>query len=151
MSQYDARRSLEDIDRYGDSTRDAYVRHSYSAPYVVSSAVALLLVYSALELPSPWRMVLTLAGLAICAAAVVMLCRRAPVRRRPSAAELGLYVAVGIVLIVVYGAARIGAYLLGLPVPGIIAAAVLAAASVVVMLLTRPLHRSILRQEGRRG
>lgn len=142
MSQYDAHQSLEDIDRYGDSTRDAYVRHSYSTPSIVSSAVALLLVYSALDLPSPWKMILTIAGLAVCVGSV---------RRRPSAAEMGLYLGAGIALIVVYGAARTGAYLLGLPVPGIIAAGVLAAVSVVVSLASRPLHRSILRHEGRRG
>lgn len=151
MSQYDAHQSLEDIDRYGDSTRDAYVRHSYSTPSIVSSAVALLLVYSALDLPSPWKMILTIAGLAVCVGSVATLCLRAPVRRRPSAAEMGLYLGAGIALIVVYGAARTGAYLLGLPVPGIIAAGVLAAVSVVVSLASRPLHRSILRHEGRRG
>lgn len=151
MSQYDARRSLDDIRQYGDSAREAYVRHTFATPYAVVSALMLFLIYAAIDLESPWRMILTLTGFALGLGSIAVGHRRAPVRRRPSLAELAFCVAWGIGLIMVYGAARIAADLLGLPVPGVIAAGVLAVASIVMMVASRPLYRSLLRREaGRR-
>lgn len=151
MTEYDPRRSLEDIDRYGASSRDAYVRHNTAMPYMVPIAVMLLLVYGAMDLPSPWGALITVAGLVLGIGVATLAHVRAPVRRRPSVAEFGLYLAWGILLVLIYGAVRTGAYGLGLPVPGVIAAGVMAVVSVVSMVVMRPLILSLLRREARRG
>jgi len=151
MTEYDPRRSLEDIDRYGNSSRDAYVQQNTALPYMVPVAVMLLLVYGSLDLPSPWNVIITVAGLVLGLGAATLAHVRAPVRRRPSPAELGLYLGWGVLLIVVYGAVRVGAYGLDLPVPGMIAAVIMAVVSVVSIVAMRPLIRSLMRREARRG
>ncbi|HEY3685125.1 MAG TPA: hypothetical protein VGL93_18995 [Streptosporangiaceae bacterium] len=151
MTEYDPRRSLDDIRRYGDSTRDAYVRHAFATPYALVTAVMLFIVYAAVDLPSPWRMIVVALGLAVGVGAVAVGQARAPVRRRPSGAEIVFCVIWGVALVVVYGAARILAYAFGLPVPGIVAAGVLAVASGVAVVATRPLYRAMLRNESRHG
>jgi hypothetical protein len=149
MSEYDPRRSLDDIRRYGDSARDAYVRHAFATPYALVTGVMLFMVYAAVDLPSPWRTIVGVVGVLIGAVALAIGQKRAPVRRRPSGAEIAFCAVWGVGLVVVYGAARILAYTLGLPVPGVVAAGVLAVVSAVAVVATRPLYRAMLRNESR--
>lgn len=151
MAEYDPQRSLDDIRRYGDQARDAYVRHAFATPYALVMAVMLFVVYAAGDLPAPWRTIVTAGGILLGGGAIVIGQRRAPVRRRPSGAEIAFCVVWGVALIVFYGAVRILAYAIGLPAPGMVAAGVLAVACFVVTLATRPLYRALLRNESRHG
>jgi hypothetical protein len=53
MTPDDAQTSLDDIRRLQDRTRDEYVRHGFSRPYMLASALALFIAFASFDLPAP--------------------------------------------------------------------------------------------------
>ncbi|WP_030802259.1 hypothetical protein [Streptomyces sp. NRRL S-337] len=146
MTSYDARTALDAIHHHQEQTRDAYVRHGSSLPYMLLTALAVFGFSVAVDLPNPWRTLTLLAAGGLMAVMLFVHQRRAPVRRKPSGAEWALSLWVGGVVTVILVAAVIGARLLKLPNPGLIAGAVAAIATLVAGYATRPIMKAITRR-----
>ncbi|GGU70776.1 hypothetical protein GCM10010211_40590 [Streptomyces albospinus] len=148
MTSYDARTALDAIHHHQEQTRDAYVRHGAKLPYLLVTALAVFGFSAAFDLPNPWRTLTLLAGGGLMTGMLFVHQRRAPVRRKPSSAEWALSLWVGGVVTVILVAAVIGARLLGLPEPSMVAGAVAAVATVVAGYATRPTIKAITRRDG---
>jgi hypothetical protein len=146
MTSYDARTALDAIHHHQEQTRDAYVRHGSSLPYMLTTALAVFGCSAAIDLPNPWRTLTLLAASGLMAGMLFVHQRRAPVRRKPSGAEWAFSLWVGGVVIVVLVAAVIGARLLKLPNPSVLAGAVAALATLVAGYATRPILKAITRR-----
>ncbi|MFF2813358.1 hypothetical protein ACFVT2_40595 [Streptomyces sp. NPDC058000] len=150
MTSYDARAALDAIHHHQEQTRDAYVRHGSKLPYMLFTALVVFGYSAAFELPNPWRTLILLAGSALMTGMLFVHQRRAPVRRKPSGAEWAFSLWLGGFVTVVLVAAVIGARLLGLPEPGMVAGAVGAVATLVAGYATRPIVKAITRRDGHR-
>ncbi|MGE7437179.1 hypothetical protein [Kitasatospora sp. NPDC001175] len=148
MTSYDARTALDAIHHHQEQTRDAYVRHGSSLPYMLVTALSVFGFSAAADLQNPWRAPTLLAAGGLMAGTLFVHQRRAPVRRKPSGAEWAFSLWLGGVVIVILVAAVIGARLLKLPEPGVIAGAVAAVATLVAGYATRPIVKAITRQDG---
>ncbi|MFH9229351.1 hypothetical protein [Streptomyces lydicus] len=146
MTSYDAQTALDAIHHHQEQTRDAYVRHSSSLPYILVTALAVFSFSASVDLPNPWRTLTLLTVGGLMAGMLFVHQRRAPVRRKPSGAEWAFSLWVGGVVTVVLVAALIGARLLELPNPGVIAGAVAAMATLVATYATRPIMKAITRR-----
>lgn len=146
MTSYDAQTALDAIHHHQEQTRDAYVRHSSSLPSILVTALAVFSFSASVDLPNPWRTLTLLAAGGLMAGMLFVHQRRAPVRRKPSGAEWAFSLWVGGVVTVVLVAAVIGARLLELPSPGMIAGAVAAMATLVAGYATRPIMKAITRR-----
>ncbi|MFD8544733.1 hypothetical protein [Streptomyces sp. NPDC059649] len=146
MTSYDARTALDAIHHHQEQTRDAYVRHGSSLPYLLVTALAVFSFSAAVDLPNPWRTLTLLAAGGLMAGMLFVHQRRAPVRRKPSGAEWAFSLWLGGVVTVILVAAVIGARLLKLPNPGMIAGAVAAVATLVAGYATRPIMKAITRR-----
>ncbi|MER6305423.1 hypothetical protein [Streptomyces sp. NPDC001657] len=149
MTSYDARTALDAIHHHQEQTRDAYVRHGSSLPYLLVTALAVFSFSAAVDLPNPWRTLTLLAAGGLMAGMLFVHQRRAPVRRKPSGAEWAFSLWVGGVVTVILVAAVIGARLLKLPDPGLIAGAVAAVATLVAGYATRPIMKAVTRRDSR--
>ncbi|WP_405743264.1 hypothetical protein OG422_14770 [Streptomyces sp. NBC_01525] len=148
MTSYDARTALDAIHHHQEQTRDAYVRHGSSLPYMLVTALAVFGFNAAFDLPNPWRTLILLAAGGLMAGMLFVHHRRAPVRRKPSGAEWAFSLWLAGAVIVILVAAGIGARLLKLPEPGMIAGAVAAVATLVAGYATRPIIKAITRRDG---
>ncbi|MFB7633394.1 hypothetical protein ACFC0M_20985 [Streptomyces sp. NPDC056149] len=149
MASYDARTALDAIHHHQEQTRDAYVRHGSSFPYLFVSALAVFGFSAAYDLPNPWRTLTLLAAGGLMAGMLFAHQRRAPVRRKPSGAEWVFSLWLGGVAIVILVAAMIGARLLGFSTPGVVAGAVVAVATLAAGYATRPVIKAITRRDDR--
>ena len=142
MTPYDAQSSLDDIHRLQDRTRDAYVRHGFSRPYALASALVLFIAFASFDLPAPWDTIAATSGVGLSLGLLVVHQHRAPVRRKPTGPELLFCAGVAACLVVAYVAFSIAAVVahlkFGLPAPHAVAAAALA---LTTLLCTNPARR----------
>ncbi|QHC23918.1 hypothetical protein [Streptomyces sp. GS7] len=148
MTSYDARTALDAIHHHQEQTRDAYVRHGSKLPYTLVTALTVFGFSAAFDLPNPWRTVTLLTASGLMTGTLLVQQRRAPVRRKPSGAEWAFSLWVAGFVIVILVAAGIGARLLGLPEPGMVAGAVAAVATLVAGYATRPIVKALTRRDG---
>ena len=147
MTPHDPQTSVEEIRRLQDRTRDEYVRHGFSRPYLLVTALAVFIMFASSDLPSPyWDNAVAALGLALTVGGLLVHQRRASVRRRPTALELLFSVGVGGVLVVVVSVSLGVAHTLGLPAPNTFAAAVIALTVLGGANLTRPVYTAIVRR-----
>ena len=147
MTSHDPQTSLEEIHRLQDRTRDEYVRHGFSRPYLLVSALAVFLMFASHDLPNPyWNSAAAALGVALVVGGLVVHQRRAAVRRRPTALELLFSVTLGAVLLLIWAVFLGAAQTLGLPAPNTIAAAVIALVILGGASLIRPAFTAIVRR-----
>ncbi|MFA7763040.1 hypothetical protein ACGFNX_39465 [Streptomyces sp. NPDC048723] len=149
MSPYDAQTALNAIHHRQEQTLDAYMRHSYSRPYLIVSALGLFAVCSSFDLPSPWNTAAVLAGNGLALGGLFVHQRRAPVRRKIAGPEVLFYAGLGVLLLALFWTAVIVAYFLGLPARHTLAAAVTALVAVVAGYALRPFVETVTRRNGR--
>ena len=139
----DAQSSLDGIRRMREHSAREYVRHLFSWPYTLATAVGVFLAFASYDLSGTWGGVVFWVGLLTTAAVPAVLRRRAPVHRRPGGAEVMWSVAIGLAMIVLYVVVQILAVLatlrLGMPAPHTVAAAAMA----VFVLATAGLSRRV--------
>jgi hypothetical protein len=147
MTPHDPQTSVEEIRRLQDRTRDEYVRHGFSRPYLLVTALAVFIVFASSDLPTPyWNNAAAAFGMALTVGSLLVHQRRASVRRRPTALELLFSVGAGVVLLLV-GSVCLGvAHTLDLPAPNTLAAAAIALAVLGGANLTRPVYTAIVRR-----
>ncbi|MCX5174782.1 hypothetical protein [Streptomyces virginiae] len=124
------------------------MRHANSRPYLIVSALGLIAVCSSVDLPSPWNTAAVLAGNALVLGGLFVHQRKAPVRRKTAGSEMLFHAALGILLLVVFWTAAIGACFLGLPVRHTLAAAVTTLTAVAASYALRPAVGGIVRRNG---
>ncbi|AJC60570.1 hypothetical protein [Streptomyces sp. 769] len=147
MTSYDARTALDAIHHHQEQTRDAYVRHGSSLPYRLVTALAVFGFGAAVDLPNPWRTLTLLAAGGLMAGMLYVHQRRAPVHRKPSRAQWAFSLWLGGVVTLILVAAVVGARLLELPEPSVIAGAVAAVATLVAGHAARPIVKAITRRD----
>jgi hypothetical protein len=147
MNPYDAQSSLDDIRRLQDKTRDEYVRQGFALPYVVASAMGLLIWLASIDLERPWNIVANVVGLVLFVGAGIVHPHRATVRRKPGVPDTVLFTGWMFGLMMAFGLFRIvGWTLLDLPAQGFASQATFAAAAVAVTYVaTTPLMRRAIR------
>lgn len=150
MTPYDAQTSLDDIRRLQDRTRDEYVRHGFSRPYMLASALVLFVAFASFDLPAPWDTRAVTSGVGLSLVLLVVHQQRAPVRRRPTGPELLFYAGMSAALIVAYVAfsiaAAVAALKFGLPASHTVAAAALALTTLASVKPARRVFASIARR-----
>ncbi|MFF5809298.1 hypothetical protein [Streptomyces sp. NPDC012746] len=124
------------------------MRHAYSRPYLIISALGLFAVCSSFDLPSPWNTVAVLAGNGLALGGLFVHQRRAPVRRKTVGSEALFYAAMGVLLLALFWTVAIVAYFLSLPARHTLAAAVTALAAVVASYALRPVVETLIRRNG---
>ncbi|MFF5701013.1 hypothetical protein ACFY7H_00620 [Streptomyces sp. NPDC012794] len=149
MTAHDAQAALDAIHHRRQQTFDAYLRHAYSRPYLIASALGLFAVCSSFDLPSPWNTAAVLAGNALTLGGLFAHQRRAPVRRGSSGPEALTYAVFGVLLLVFFWAVAIAAYFTGLPARHTFAAAVTALTAVGASYALRPALEAMIRGNGR--
>ncbi|MFE1555473.1 hypothetical protein ACFW6V_10815 [Streptomyces sp. NPDC058734] len=150
MTPYDAQTALNAIRHRQEQTFNEYMRHAYSRPYLLVSALGLFAVFSSFDLPNPWNIAAVLAGNGLAVAGQFVHQRRAPVRRKPVGSEVLFYGVLVVLILVVFWTVAIAAYFLGLPARHTIAAAVTALAVVVSSYALRPFVENLVRRNGHR-
>lgn len=150
MTPNDAQASLDDIHRLQGETLDEYVRHSFSRRYVRVSALAMFIVFASLDLRSPWNTAAYVLALGLFVGVGIVQWRRAPVRRRQGGKELAFLLGVsgGLVVVVSVFSLITGVmnHMFGLPAPHAVAGVVVALLFIVIIELTRPVYRAIVRR-----
>jgi len=143
MDPQDAQSSLDTIHRLQDRTRQEIVRGLFPLPYVLISALGLFAGFAAADLPDPWSTAGTVFGFTLWAGVGIVYGHFASVRRKATAREAGIYLAMMVALLAVFGASRITAHFwLGLPSEGVVSQSVVAAAvTVAAYLAITPLVR----------
>ncbi|MEU2450729.1 hypothetical protein ABZ605_11775 [Streptomyces sp. NPDC012765] len=148
MTAYDAQSALDAIHHRREQTLDAYMSHANSRPYLIASALGLFAVCSAFDLPNPWNTAAVVAGNALALGGLFIHQRKAPVRRKAAGPETLFHVALGVLLLVVFWTAAIGAHFLGLPARHTLAAAVTALTAVAASYALRPVVKDFVRSNG---
>ncbi|EFL19663.1 hypothetical protein [Streptomyces sp. C] len=148
MTPYDAQTALDAIRHRQEQTFNAYVRHAYSRPYLIVSALGLFAVCSSFDLPNPWSTAAVLAGNGLALGGLFVHQRRAPVRRKAVGSEVLFYGVTGVALLVLFWAVAVAAYFLSLPARHTLAAAVTALAAVVASYALRPVVENVIRRNG---
>jgi len=147
MTPHDLQTSAEEIRRLQDRTRDEYLRHGFSRPYLLVSALAVFMMFASHDLPGPyWDSAAGALGAALLVGGLVVHQRRASVRRRPTALELLFSAAIGAVLLLICAVFLGAARTLDLPAPNTVAAAAIALAILLGANLTRPVFTAIVRR-----
>jgi phosphatidylserine synthase len=146
MTSPDPQTSIDQIRRLQDRTRDEYVRHGFSRPYLLVLALAIFVMFASHDLSGPWDSVVGLLGAALLVAGLLVHQRRASVRRRPTALEALFSLVVGGVLLLICAVFLGAAHSLDLPAPNTIAATAIALAIVCGAQLTRPVFTAIVRR-----
>lgn len=157
MNSQDAQSSLDTIRRLQGRTREEIVRQMFPLPCVVISALGLFAGLGSTDLPRPWPTVGSLLGFGLYAGIGIVYAHWASVRRKPTGQEVGVYLALTAVLLLVFGISRIAAFfLLGVPAHGLlsqgaVAGAVTAVTYVAIMPLTRRVMKAIIQQDDKSG
>ncbi|WP_327108105.1 hypothetical protein [Nonomuraea glycinis] len=157
MNPQDAQASLDSIRRLQDRTREEIARQVFPLPYVIISSLGIFAGFAAADLPRPWLTVGTLLGWGLYAGIGIGYAHWASVRRKPTGQEAGIYVALTIVLLLVFFVSRIGAFALfgvpayGFPSQAVVAAAVTAVVYIAIVPLVRRALRAVIQRDGRRG
>jgi hypothetical protein len=150
MNPDDAQTSLDDIRRLQDRTRDEYVRHGFSRPYLLASALVLFIAFASFDLPAPWGTTAVTSGVGLALGLLVVHQHRAPVRRRPTGPELLFYAGASAGLIVVYVAFSVATAIadlkFDLPAPHTVAAAALALTTLLCANPARRVFESTVRR-----
>jgi hypothetical protein len=147
MTSPDPQTSVEEIRRLQDRTRDEYVRHGFSRPYLLVTALAVFVMFASSDLPRPyWNNAVAVLGAALIVGGLVVHQRRAAVRRRPTALEVLFSVGLGIVLMVICSVCLGVTHTFDLPAPNTIAAAAIGLVVLCGANLTRPVFAAIVRR-----
>jgi hypothetical protein len=150
MTPDDAQTSLDDIHRLQDRTRDEYVRHGFSRPYMLASALVLFIAFASFDLPAPWDTTAAMLGVGLSLGLLVVHQHQAPVRRKPAGPELLFYAGASVCLIVAYVAFSIATAIASLkfdlPAPHTVAAAALALTTLLCANPARRVFESIVRR-----
>ncbi|GAA0290410.1 hypothetical protein GCM10010302_31190 [Streptomyces polychromogenes] len=148
MTPHDAQTALNAIQHRQEQTYDAYMRHAYSRPYLIVSALGLFAVCSSFDLPNPWNTAAVLGGNALALGGLYVHQRRAAVRRKLAAPEALFYAVAGMALLAFFWAMAITAYFLGLPARHTLAAAATALVAVGASYALRPFAENVIRRKG---
>ncbi|MEV4063274.1 hypothetical protein [Nonomuraea dietziae] len=153
MNPQDAQSSLDSIRRLQDKTREEIVRQMFPLPYVAISALGILAGFASIDLPRPWSIIGNLLGFGLYAGIGIVYSHWASVRRKPTGQEMGIYLALSAVLLLVFGISRIAAFFLfGVPSHGLlsqaaIAGTVTAVTYVAITPLARQAMKTIMQQD----
>ncbi|MGA8113670.1 MAG: hypothetical protein WCA46_08415 [Actinocatenispora sp.] len=139
MHPQDAQKSLDIIRRLQDRSIDEYVDHGFARPYVLTSALAVFIAFSAADLPDPWDGAVSTFAIVLALTVGAVSYRQARVRRRRTALEQ-LYHAAWVILFLVICvvfqlAAALAAVKLGIPAHHTIGAA---ATALTLVAIARP-------------
>ncbi|MGE7386386.1 hypothetical protein ACQKM2_13015 [Streptomyces sp. NPDC004126] len=148
MNPHDAQTALDAIRHRQEQTFDEYLRHAYSRPQLIVSALGLFTVCSSFDVPSPWRTAAVLVGNALVLGGLFVHRRRAPVSRKAVGSDALVYGVAGVLVLVLFWSVAIAGYFLGLPARHTIAAAVTALAAVGASYLLRPVVENAIRRKG---
>ncbi|KOU33752.1 hypothetical protein [Streptomyces sp. WM6378] len=148
MTSYDAQTALNAIHHRQEQTRDEYMRHAYSRPYVLISALGLFAVCASFDLPSRWGTAAVLIGNGLTLGGLFVHQRRAPARRKCEGREVLFLAAIGALGVTLFWTVAVAAYFLDLPARHTIAAAVSTLACVAGMYALRPAVKGMIRRDG---
>ncbi|WP_214319450.1 hypothetical protein [Nonomuraea sediminis] len=147
MNPQDAQSALDNVRRLEGKTREEMVRKILPLPHVVISALGIFVGLASTDLERPWSTIAFVLGFFMFAGVGMVYAHWTAVHRKPTNQEIGVRVALIVVLYVVFVVARIAAFgLIHAPASGLLSQGGIAAAVTAVAYLgLTPLIRRIMK------